>query len=153
MMMIEGSASIVVNRPVGEVFDAIADITRMGEWSPECIAGRWVGDVPGPSVGAKFEGDNVAKLGPITLKRWTTTSEVTEFVPNQVFEFSAEGYTTWRYEFADREGGTELSESFSYPQYTGWQKFVYSTLARRSAGMVKGIEQTLARVKQRLEAS
>ena len=74
----------------------------MGEWSPECVACRWVGDATGPAVGAKFEGDNVAAIGPITLKRWTTTSEVVDAEPNASFEFIAEGYSTWRYEFADR---------------------------------------------------
>ena len=64
MVMVEGSASMVINRPVSEVFDAVADITRMGEWSPECTGGRWVAPATGPSVGAKFEGDNMVKLGP-----------------------------------------------------------------------------------------
>lgn len=151
--MIEGSASIVINRPVGEVFAAIADITRMGEWSPECRAGRWVAPATGPAVGAEFEGDNVAALGPVTLKRWTTTSEVTACVPDEVFEFVAEGYTTWRYEFTERDGATTVTETFSHPPYSGWQKYVYGMMMRRSTAMVTGMNQTLTRVKDRLETS
>jgi uncharacterized protein YndB with AHSA1/START domain len=153
MVMTEGSANIVINRPVGEVFDAIADITRMGEWSPECTGGRWVAPATGPETSAEFEGDNVAKLGPVTLKRWTTTSRVTECAPNQVFEFVAEGYTTWRYEFSEQNGSTTVTESFSHEPYTGMQGFLYGTLLRREAGMVKGMQQTLGRVKAALEAS
>lgn len=152
MGMTEGSASIVIDRPVAEVFAAITDITRMGEWSPECTAGRWVGSAKGPETGAGFEGDNTAKLGPITLKRWTTTSEVTECVANEVFEFVASGYTTWRYEFSDQGGSTKVTESFSHEPYTGMQGFLYGTLARREAGMVKGMQQTLERIKAVLEA-
>lgn len=151
--MTEGSASIVIDRPIGEVFDAVADVTRMGEWSPECTGGRWVEPATGPAVGAEFEGDNEAKLGPITLKRWTTTSEVTDCEPNQTFEFVAEGYTTWRYEFADQDGSTEVTESFSHGDYSGFQGFVYGTLLRRRTAMVTGMQQTLARVKATLEAS
>ncbi len=114
MKMVEGSASTVINRPPSEVFDAVADITRMGDWSPECVAGRWVDPATAPAVGAKFEGDNVVKVGPVTFKKWTTTSEITECTPNEVFEFVAEGYTTWRYEFEDRDGATSVTESFSH---------------------------------------
>lgn len=124
----------------------------MGEWSPECVGTRWVGDARGPAQGAKFEGDNVAKLGPITLKKWSTTSEITEYVPEKVFQFVSSEFTTWRYEFEDLDGKTNVSESYSYTQYEGREKFFYETLGRRSAGMVKGVEHTLAKLKTDLEA-
>ncbi|MDH3754037.1 MAG: SRPBCC family protein [Acidimicrobiia bacterium] len=149
--MAEGSASIVINRPASEVFDAITDITRMGEWSPECTGGRWLDPATGPAVGAKFEGDNAACLGPLTLKRWTTTSEITECTPDRVFEFVAEGHTTWRYELTERDGATSVTESFGHEPYVGWQKYVYGMLGQREKGMVKGMKQTLARMKTTLE--
>jgi uncharacterized protein YndB with AHSA1/START domain len=149
---VNGSASTVIRRPAAEVFAAISDITRMGEWSPECVAGRWVPPATGPEVGAVFEGDNVAAAGPVTLKKWTTSSEVTACEPGAVFEFVAEGYTTWRYELSERDGATTVTESFSFPPYEGWQRFVYSTLMRRDRSMVKGMEQTLARIKAALES-
>ncbi len=150
--MVEGSARIVINRPASAVFDAIADVTRMGEWSPECTSGRWVLPATGPAGGAKFEGDNVASAGPITLKRWTTTSEITDCVPGKVFEFVAEEYTTWRYELEEQDGVTTVTESYRFPEYEGWQKLVYGTLVRRPKSMVTGMEQTLARIKAAVEA-
>lgn len=150
--MIEGSATTTIERSVDDVFAAVADVTRMGEWSPECTAARWVAPATGPAVGASFEGDNVARLGPITLKRWTTTSEVTEYVPGEVLEFVAEGYTTWRYEFETVDGGTRLTESYRHAPYEGLQAFMYDTVARRPAAMVRGMQETLARIKQSLEA-
>jgi hypothetical protein len=147
-----GSAKIVINRPAAEVFAAISDITRMGEWSPECVAGRWVAPATGPEVGADFEGDNVAAVGPVTLKKWTTSSKVTACEPGAVFEFVAEEYTTWRYEMTEQDGTTTVTESFSYPPYEGWQRFVYSTLMRRDRSMVKGMEKTLGRIKASLES-
>jgi hypothetical protein len=149
--MVEGSASTVIQRPVDEVFAAVADITRMGEWSPECTAARWVPPAAGPATGASFEGDNVARLGPITLKRWTTTSEVTEYVPGEVFEFVAEGYTTWRYDFEPRDGGTQVTETYRHAPYEGVQGFLYGTIARRPAAMDKGMRETLERIKNTLE--
>ncbi|HUS43492.1 MAG TPA: SRPBCC family protein [Ilumatobacteraceae bacterium] len=147
-----GSASITIDRPAAEVFAAVSDVTRMGEWSPECVACRWADGDEGPAVGSKFSGDNVAKAGPITLKKWTTTSEITGFEPDAVFEFVAEGYSTWRYEFEDRGGSTLVTESFSFPSPDGVQKFLYETVMRRSKSMVKGMEATLGRLKAALES-
>ena len=130
MSITTGSTSIVVNRPPAEVWAAVADITRMGEWSPECTAGRWKGDATGAAVGAEFEGDNVAKLAGRTVKAWTTTSKVTACEPGAVFEFSAEGYTTWRYTFAAEGAGTRVTETFSY-EAKGFQGFVYEKILMR----------------------
>lgn len=144
---------MLVGAAPADVFDAVADVSRMGEWSPECVAGRWVPPATGPEVDAEFEGDNVAKIGPITIKKWTTTSKVTECVRGEVFEFIAEGYSVWRYEFTDHPEGTRLLESFRYPQYTGFQKFIYETIFRRSTDLVGAVEATLARIKASVEAA
>jgi len=81
-----------------------------------------------------------------------TSSEVTGYEPNAVFEFVAEGYSTWRYEFEDRDGSTVVTESFSFPPPDGVQKFLYETVMRRSKSMVKGMDATLRRLKLALEA-
>jgi hypothetical protein len=73
-------------------------------------------------------------------------------VPGEVFEFVAEGYTTWRYELVDHDGGTSVTESFRHEPYSGWQKYVYGMLMRREASMVAGMGTTLARMKAILEA-
>jgi hypothetical protein len=151
--MSTGSATIIVNRPAEEVWAAIADITRMGDWSPECIAGRWVGGATGPAVGATFEGDNVAKIAGRTIKKWTTTAEVTACEPGVVFEFVAENYTRWRYEFAAVDAhSTSVTESFEYTA-KGFMGFVYDSVLFRPKAMTKGMNSTLARVKSALEAA
>jgi len=144
------SVSIVVDRPPLEVWAAVADVTRMGEWSPECTTGRWIGGAVGPAVGATFEGDNVAKVAGRTMKRWTTTAEVTACEPGVVFEFIAEAYTTWRYEFAAEGTGTRVTESFSYIP-SGLSGFMYNVVLRRASMMSKGMSATLGRIKSTLE--
>ncbi len=151
-MMLQGSASVVVNRPPDVVFAAISDVTRTGEWSPECVGGRWVDGATGPAVGAKFEGDNAAVVAGLTVKKWTTTSQVTACVPGELFEFVAEGMTTWRYQLHPADGGTEVTESYSFESQTGMQKLIYETLLRRPAAMIKGMQKTLQRLKTTLEA-
>jgi hypothetical protein len=150
--MVEGSASIEINHDPAVVFSAIADVTRMGEWSPECVEARWVEGATGPAVGARFEGDNRVVWFGVTVKKWTTTSEITACVPGEVFEFVAEGYTTWRYRLEPHGTATKVTESFEFPSQTGARKFVYETLLRRSAAMVKGMRHTLERIKQAVES-
>ncbi len=147
-----GSASVFVERSPDQVWAALADVTRMGEWSPECIAGRWVGGATGPAIGASFEGDNVAKFAGREVKRWTTTSTVTACEPGAVFEFVAEQYTTWRYEFAAEGDGTRVTERFSYAP-KGFQGFLYETVLRRRAMMTKGMQSTLDRAKAAIEST
>jgi hypothetical protein len=150
--MTQGSASVEINRDPAAVFSAVADVTRMGEWSPECIAGRWVGGATGPAVGAKFEGDNRFTRFGVTLKKWTTTSEVTACDPGEVFEFVAEGYTTWRYRFEPSGTGTKLTESYEYTSASGAQRFLYDVVMRRPAEMVKDMQRTLDRIKKSVES-
>jgi len=150
--MIKGYTSITIDRPASEVFAAISDITRTGEWSPECTAGRWLDGATGPGTGARFEGDNSFVIAGVTLKKWTTTSEVTECVPGELFEFVAAGYTTWRYELKPAGTGTSLTESFSFESPKGVKGFVVEKVMRRSASMIKGMERTLTNVKESLES-
>ena len=150
--MTQGSASIEIDREPATVFAAIADVTRMGEWSPECISGRWVGGATGPAVGAKFEGDNRVAIAGIPLKKWTTTSEVTACVPGELFEFVASEYTTWRYEFEPAGTGTKVTESYEYSTKSSGENFMYNTVMRRPALMVSGMKKTLERIKRVLES-
>ncbi|MDW3219766.1 MAG: SRPBCC family protein [Acidimicrobiales bacterium] len=145
-----GRSEITIGRPPAEVFAAIADITRMGEWSPETVACRWLGD--GRGVGATFEGDNLAALGPITLKKWTTVSEVTAFKEGVVFEFVTEDTTTWRFDFSAVDDGTRVVQSFSHPPTTGIKRVMYNAFGSRRKAMVAGMGKTLGRVKAALES-
>jgi hypothetical protein len=63
----------------------------------------------------------------------------------------AAGYSTWRYEFAEQDGSTIVTESFSYPPYKGWQKLVYGRLLNRKKAMITGMQATLDRIKESLE--
>jgi carbon monoxide dehydrogenase subunit G len=152
MTLSSGSASIVINRPPADVWAAVADITRMGEWSPECVRARWIGGSSGPAEGAEFEGDNVAKLGPIALKKWTTTSKVTVCEVGRTFEFVASGLTTWRYDFEASGSGTKVTEFFRFEE-SGFAGFFYGKVLQRGKTMTKGMAQTLARIKAALERS
>ena len=52
-----GSASIEINASPEAVWALVADITRMGEYSPECVHAAWENGFTGPEVGAHFDSD------------------------------------------------------------------------------------------------
>ena len=73
------SDSIVVARPPHEVYELVADITRMGEYSPICKE-CWWDEGDGPRVGAHFTGRNV-----LPERTWETRSEVVAADPGREF--------------------------------------------------------------------
>jgi uncharacterized protein YndB with AHSA1/START domain len=40
------------------VWDLVADVTRVGGWSPECVQAAWLGEPGRPRPGARFTGRN-----------------------------------------------------------------------------------------------
>ena len=56
------SRNVEVSRDIAAspeaVFAAISDVTRMGEWSPECHACEWGDGATAPAVGVTFTGHN-----------------------------------------------------------------------------------------------
>ena len=95
------------------VYQAISDVTRMGEWSPENVGARWLGGATGPAVGARFKGRNQRGW-----RRWSTVNEVVEADPGVAFAFHTSSFglkvARWRYTFdGDEAAGTcTVTESF-----------------------------------------
>lgn len=80
--LVGGSVTVHVHAPPERVYALVADITRMGEWSPECVRCRWVKGATGPVVGARFRAVN--RRG---FFRWSNTPEVIAADPGQEFAF------------------------------------------------------------------
>lgn len=55
--MTVAAEEVVAARPE-HVWDLVADVTRIGEWSPECIRGAWLSEPGRPQPGARFIGRN-----------------------------------------------------------------------------------------------
>ncbi len=114
---IEFSASIEISAAPADVWALISDITRMGEWSPECVKAEWGEGSTGPAVGARYTGHNNA--GGF---EWSVPVVVSASVPGEVFAFiapedmdPAENRTVWTYSFAASPEGCTLTESFHAP--------------------------------------
>lgn len=75
-------ADVTVSRRIAAspdlVWSLVSDVTRMGEWSPETERGVWLKGATGPTVGARFKGEN--QLG---KKSWATVCEVVDAEPGR----------------------------------------------------------------------
>ena len=151
------SVSIEISAPPERVDDLIADITGMGEWSPECYRCSWVDGASGPAVGAKFKARNKGGRGP----SWVNTAVVTVADPGRAFAFNrsgpAIGSYTWRYDLEPTLEGTRLTESFEAERPLGnamsWITMKWTGSADRDADLHEGMLTTLSRIKAAAESS
>jgi hypothetical protein len=112
------SADVSVSRDVAASADAVwkmvADLPRMGEWSPENEGGAWIKGATGPAPGAAFQGSN--RHGG---KSWKTVAKVVDAEPGRRFSFrvTAMGLPValWAYDITSTEqwmhGHRELDRS------------------------------------------
>ena len=92
-----------------EVYAAISDVTRMGEWSPECHTCAWHDGFDSPVVGAVFDGHN--RNGD---HEWTSQGKVIEADPGRAFAFECSmfdfHFSTWGYRIEPTETGSRVTE-------------------------------------------
>jgi len=144
--------SILIEATPEEVYAAVSDVTRTGEWSPICRECWWdAGD--GPRVGAHFTGRNT--LGDRT---WETRSEIVTAEAGRAFGWSVnEGMVLWTYTMAPVGAGTELTESWEFtPAGQAFFQQMYgdrapAQIAARTQNALDGIPATLAAIKRVIE--
>jgi len=103
--------STTVEAATEEVFALVADLARMGEWSPETTDVVWLDGATEPRPGARFRGTN--RHG---SRRWTTTCTVVTVEPGRELSWRSStkglGVALWRYRFEpDGRGATVVTES------------------------------------------
>jgi len=138
-----------------QVWTVVSDVTRIGELSPETFEAEWLDGAPGPALGATFRG-HVRRNG--RGPAYWTTCRVTACEPGRGFGFDVHGpggmvlLNTWRYEIERSATGSSVTESFQLHDMTLTCLYWRLTGHRRSQANVRGITQTLERVKALVEA-
>jgi len=149
----EDSESVMIDAPAREIYDLVADLTRMGEWSPECGRVEWQGDAEGPEVDARFVGHN--RGGPFNLMRWSRNGRVLVATCGEEFAFATEEGgregTVWRYRFESVAGGTRVTESYHVDWIPLWARIV-DVPTNRAKELRAGMRHTLGRLKTAAEA-
>jgi uncharacterized protein YndB with AHSA1/START domain len=142
----------LVAAPPARVYDLISDVTRMGEWSPETAACRWVGGATGPATGARFRGSN--RRGPLL---WTTSCTVTAADPGRRFAFSVSWagvpIADWAYDLSADGAGCLVVESWAdrRPGAMRLASVPVMGIADRAAHNRRGMVTTLAALQEAAE--
>lgn len=142
------SATVRIAAPPERVYEIVSDVTRMGELSPECTGGRWIGGATGPAAGARFKGTN--RRGWV---RWSTTNEVVTAEPGREFTFDTkQSGTRWSFTMQPDDDGTLVTEARSPWRNRPFVAKATSTLLlggmdEHEEEMRKGLQATLQRLK------
>ena len=111
-VQLEGTAAVTVDAGIDEVWDVVRDVTRVGEWSHECVGAVWTGEATSAVPGARFRGRNRAGL-----VRWGRVCEIVSAepyelawrtVPTRLYPDSCE----WRIALDQVAGGTRITQHF-----------------------------------------
>ena len=149
---VAGTARIAAS--ADDLYALVGDITRTGEWSPENVAGRWLGGATGPEVGARFSGAN--RRG---WRRWSTTCTVVAAEAGRAFAFEVSfagiPVSRWSYEFRPDGDATVVTETWKDLR-PGW--FAHLAQPVMGVGDVRdhnreNIRRTLANLKAAAEGS
>jgi hemerythrin-like domain-containing protein len=111
-VQMENTVAVTVDADIDEVWDVVRDVTRVGEWSHECVGAAWLGE-PGSAVpGARFRGRNRSGIF-----RWGRVCEIISAeqyelvwrtVPGPLYPDSSE----WRIALDKVDSGTRISQQF-----------------------------------------
>jgi len=153
---IKGEASIEIQAPPDVLYRLISDVTRMGEWSPECTGGKWLGGATGPAVGARFKGTNENRFS------WSTSSRIVTADEGRSFIFERDrprgfGVMRWSYLLEPAPSGTRVTESFEQVRTAPTLAILAANLTTgvpwndREAVNITNMQTTLKRLKEKAE--
>ena len=143
-----------IDAPPELVYDLVADVTRMGSWSPECRSCEWIDEAG--RVGSRFRGHNRSGVF-----RWTTQAQVVTADRGREFSFATlhngEPATQWTYQFDQADAGrdsTTVTETFRAIRAPRMIAFAERYLIRnRQQQLEVGMRATLRALKATSEAS
>lgn len=103
--------SVHIDAPPEAVWEAVADVSRSGEWSGECLQCEWIDGASSAEPGARFQGRNVRRG-----HGWNRVNEVVradlvrELIWRTLPTAIAPDSTEWRIVLEPEADGTRVSE-------------------------------------------
>lgn len=148
-----GTVQVHIDATAQKVWALLADLERMGEWSPECYRVEWEDGASSPAVpGARFRGWN--RYGRM---KWSVACQVKTAVANKELSWSTlvrgKEVATWSYRIEPSNGGVDLVESFDVHRLPLSARIGEDYLMRdRDRRREQSMRTTLQRIKVLAEA-
>ncbi|HXA10658.1 MAG TPA: SRPBCC family protein [Mycobacterium sp.] len=140
---------IDIDAPVDKVWELITDTRRMPEWSPQCRKMK--------TLGPLRQGTRTLNVNRRKRLYWTTTSTITEVVPQRKFAFRVNtNNTIWSYELEPTATGTRVVESRHAengvkPASNFLVNMLFGGVPSFEDELVDGMNASLARIKAAAE--
>jgi hypothetical protein len=146
-----GEASAFIEAPRLQVWGMLADVTRMAEWSPECIRCQWLDGAAAAGVGVRFRGWNRLPF----VGTWTSVSTITRCVPGAELSWvvgkdPADPNTCWEYLLTPCGSGTKVVERYEMRREPSIVRLYYR-LVGRPRRLERAMDETLRRLKKAAE--
>jgi hypothetical protein len=153
------SETITIDRSAEELYDLVADVSKMGNWSPVATGGEY--DAGDPTW---FTGRNA--IGEFT---WETRCEVVAAERGKEFAFVNHGgdgtasLVRWGFTFEPAGSGTKVTQTWQVlPQYADFVRAgkpdaedaeVYAAIDGMKGMALTGMPETLAKLKAEAESA
>jgi uncharacterized protein YndB with AHSA1/START domain len=140
---------IDIDAPVDKVWELITDTRRMPEWSPQCRKMK--------TLGPLRQGTRTLNVNRRKRLYWTTTSTITEVIPERKFAFRVNtNNTIWSYELEPTATGTRVVESRHAengvkPTSNFLVNMLFGGVPSFEDELVDGMNASLARIKAAAE--
>jgi uncharacterized protein YndB with AHSA1/START domain len=149
----EDSRDVTIEASPERIYSLVADLPRMGEWSPECQRVEWIEGSSQGVEGARFIGHNQG--GPKGMMKWSRRGRVLVAKPGSEFTFVTEEggkeSTEWRYRFESIDGGTRVTESYKVHWIPAWARIV-DVPTNRHRELSEAMAHTLDQLKRAAES-
>lgn len=111
-VQLHNTVTVTVSADIDEVWEVVSDVTRVGEWSHECLAAQWLGSSTSSAAGARFRGRNRAGMF-----RWGRVCEIVSAEPYELVWFTVPTVlfpdsSEWRITLDRVDGGTRIAQQF-----------------------------------------
>jgi hypothetical protein len=140
------AVAVTVDASIDDVWEVVRDVTRVGEWSHECVGASWLGGASYASPGARFRGRN--RAGRL---RWGRVCEIVaaepyelvwRTVPTRTYPDSSE----WRIRLEPVDGGTRIAQQFRLLHAPKVLSVLYALLIPAHRDRTAGLTQDLQRL-------
>jgi uncharacterized protein YndB with AHSA1/START domain len=140
-------AEVIADAPVEAVWRVVADVTRTGEWSHECLQVSWLDGATAAVPGARFRGRN--RVGWL---RWSRTCDVLAVDPPRQIAWRTISTplfvdsSDWRITLEPAGAGTRIVQTFAVTKCPRWWEWIVRRFVPRHIDRSVALTDDLRRI-------